>query len=102
MLPEPACRAVARRGSSLHGHDWLRPTRRGDNCPQAQSLGARHPQGRPIAEGRPLVASPATSRGDGASRRGGRPLVGRLPVGKGHHHQRRGDSSGSAMRVKDG
>ncbi|RWW35391.1 hypothetical protein BHE74_00059685, partial [Ensete ventricosum] len=49
-----------------------------------------HPRARSTA------ASPATSRGDDAGRRGGYPLEGRLPVAKGS------SSVGGAVRVKEG
>ncbi|RWW02438.1 hypothetical protein GW17_00034471 [Ensete ventricosum] len=40
------------------------------------------------------MASPATSKGDGVGRRGGRPLAGWLPIGKGSRRLRRGSSNG--------
>ncbi|RWV93517.1 hypothetical protein GW17_00044024 [Ensete ventricosum] len=49
-------------------------------------------------KGQPATASPAVSRG-GASRRGGRPLAGRLSTAKGSHRLCRGSG---AVRVKEG
>ncbi|RWV94094.1 hypothetical protein BHE74_00039191 [Ensete ventricosum] len=54
------------------GHAMLPPARRVDSRWQC---GAR--------KGLPPTASPTASKGDDAGRRGGHPLVGRLPVGKG-------------------
>ncbi|RWW43038.1 hypothetical protein BHE74_00051343 [Ensete ventricosum] len=54
---------VASRGSACE-HSWLRLARRGGSCPRAHPLAAQRPQG------------VAASRGDDASRRGGRPLAG--------------------------
>ncbi|RWW19421.1 hypothetical protein GW17_00016523 [Ensete ventricosum] len=54
---------------------------------------------RPSCKGLPPRASPASSRGDGAGRRGARPLAGRLPVAKGSRHLRRGSD---VVRVKEG
>ncbi|RRT35847.1 hypothetical protein B296_00040496 [Ensete ventricosum] len=64
------------------------------------------PKGRPAAltgrlqgarKGLPPAASPIASRGDDTRRRGGRPLVGRLLVGKGSRRLYRGsgDSDGA-------
>ncbi|RZS20432.1 hypothetical protein BHM03_00052958 [Ensete ventricosum] len=51
---------------------------------------------------RRTVASPAASRGDGAGRRVGQPLAGRLPAAKGSHRLRRDSGNGDAVRVKEG
>ncbi|RZS21387.1 hypothetical protein BHM03_00054020 [Ensete ventricosum] len=48
----------------------------------------------------PPVASPSASRGDGASRRGGRPLAEWLPMGKGSRRLRRGSSDGGADEAR--
>ncbi|RZS19666.1 hypothetical protein BHM03_00052099 [Ensete ventricosum] len=45
-------------------------------------------------KGLPPAASPTAGRGDGASRKGGRPLAGRLPAGKGNRRLRRGSDGG--------
>ncbi|RZR92547.1 hypothetical protein BHM03_00020865, partial [Ensete ventricosum] len=52
-------------------------------------------------KGLPPVASPAASRGGGASRKGGCPLVGRQPTVKGNRRLCRG-SGGDTVRVKEG
>ncbi|RRT34404.1 hypothetical protein B296_00049378 [Ensete ventricosum] len=46
-------------------------------------------------KGLPPATSPITNRGDGASRKGGRPLAGRLPAGKGNSRLRRGSNGGA-------
>ncbi|RRT56372.1 hypothetical protein B296_00044827 [Ensete ventricosum] len=61
------------------------------------SVGHPRPQRGP-AIGHPQGALPAaslvTSRGGGSGRRGGRPLIGWLPTGKGNRRLRRGSSDG--------
>ncbi|RWV77295.1 hypothetical protein GW17_00061895 [Ensete ventricosum] len=52
--------------------------------------------------GQPIAASLTASRGDGASRRGGRPLVGQLLAAKGSRCLCRGSGSGGVVRVKEG
>ncbi|RZS17744.1 hypothetical protein BHM03_00049926 [Ensete ventricosum] len=47
------------------------------------------------------AASPVASRGGGTSRRGGRPLVGRLPMGKGNRRLRKGSDDGGAAEGKE-
>ncbi|RWW36762.1 hypothetical protein BHE74_00058191 [Ensete ventricosum] len=57
-----------------------------------QPLAARHPQGGRLqgaCKGLPPTDSPVASRGGGADRRGGCPLVGRLPTGKGNRRLRK-------------
>ncbi|RWW39686.1 hypothetical protein BHE74_00054957 [Ensete ventricosum] len=73
---------------------------------------ARPPAGEPVMawlptrgghpRARPAAASPAASRGGDAGRRGGCPLVGRLPVAKGSRRFRRGSDYGGEVRVKEG
>ncbi|RWV95038.1 hypothetical protein GW17_00042371 [Ensete ventricosum] len=73
---------------------------------------ARPPAGEPVMawlptrgghpRARPAAASPAASRGSDAGRRGGCPLVGRLPVAKGSRRFRRGSDYGGEVRVKEG
>ncbi|RZR88758.1 hypothetical protein BHM03_00016378, partial [Ensete ventricosum] len=48
------------------------------------------------------MAIPTASKGDDASHKGGRPLAGRLPTGKGSRHLRRGSSGGSGVEGKQG
>ncbi|RWV91797.1 hypothetical protein GW17_00045884, partial [Ensete ventricosum] len=55
-----------------------------------------HPRARSAA------ASPTASRGGAASRRGGRPLAGRLSVAKGNRCLRKGRGGGNTGRVKEG
>ncbi|RZS01368.1 hypothetical protein BHM03_00031224 [Ensete ventricosum] len=69
-------------GSTIHG----------------QAVAKASPQGRPV----PLAGAVArkggqrrSRGGDGAGRRGGRPLVAWLPAGKGSRHLRSGSSDGS-------
>ncbi|RRT31655.1 hypothetical protein B296_00058696 [Ensete ventricosum] len=54
---------------------------------------------RPAHEGQPTAASPTTSRGGGVGRKGGCPLVRRLPAARCHRRQRRGDDNG-AVKAK--
>ncbi|RZS17819.1 hypothetical protein BHM03_00050006 [Ensete ventricosum] len=69
------------------------------------------PRPRPLARGRPAVArvslqgaiarrapaaNPTASRGNDTDRRGGRPLAGQLPTGKGNRCLRRGSGDGNA------
>ncbi|RWW25290.1 hypothetical protein GW17_00010377 [Ensete ventricosum] len=49
-----------------------------------------------------LAAIPIASRGDGASRRGGRPLARRLPTGKGSRRLRRGNDDDNSGKGKEG
>ncbi|RZR71615.1 hypothetical protein BHM03_00006109 [Ensete ventricosum] len=51
--------------------------------------------------GQPPTANPTTNRGDDVGHKGGRPLVGRLPTGKGSRHLHRGDGD-CVMMVKEG
>ncbi|RWW64060.1 hypothetical protein BHE74_00028726, partial [Ensete ventricosum] len=48
------------------------------------------------------AASPAANRGDGASRRGGRPLVGWLPAGKGSRRLCRGNDGDDGTEGETG
>ncbi|RZS23289.1 hypothetical protein BHM03_00056195, partial [Ensete ventricosum] len=57
---------------------------------------ARASRQQPTRKGLPLVAIPSASRGGGAGRKGGRPLVGRLPAAKGNRHLRRGNGDDDA------
>ncbi|RRT50235.1 hypothetical protein B296_00003279 [Ensete ventricosum] len=61
-----------------------------------------HSRLQPARKGLPPVASPATSRGDVAGRRGDRPLAGQLSAVKGSRHLRRGSGGDAALRVKEG
>ncbi|RWV77016.1 hypothetical protein GW17_00062215 [Ensete ventricosum] len=45
--------------------------------------------------------SPIASKGSDASRRGGRPLAGRLPATKGSRHLHKDSSDGDVVRVKE-
>ncbi|RWW43261.1 hypothetical protein BHE74_00051103 [Ensete ventricosum] len=83
----PAGAAVAR------GHDRLWPAHRGGIRLQRGAREASQLQG--ARKGLPPATSPAASRGDDTSRRGGRPLAGRLPANKGSRRLRR-DSGGGA------
>ncbi|RWV79568.1 hypothetical protein GW17_00059274 [Ensete ventricosum] len=56
--------------------------------------GSSRPQAWPACKGLPPVASPAASKGGGASCRGGCPLAGRLLAGKGSHRLRWGNGDG--------
>ncbi|RWW38585.1 hypothetical protein BHE74_00056169 [Ensete ventricosum] len=74
------CRPRARpTAASLQGWQPLTAWR------SQRGLAVGHSQGLPPAASR-------AGRGDGASRRGGRPLAGRLPTGKGNRSQRMGNS----------
>ncbi|RWV85268.1 hypothetical protein GW17_00052952 [Ensete ventricosum] len=84
------------------GRRWLgqQPAReagvaRGGSSTQGRRLRAK-PAG--ARKGLPLAASHAASRGGGVGRKGGRPLAGWLPAGKGSRRLRRGssDDDGSA------
>ncbi|RWV95522.1 hypothetical protein BHE74_00003232 [Ensete ventricosum] len=86
----PVGAAVAR------GHDRLQSARRGSSLPWAQSLASRRPKGRPTI-GHPQGAT--ASRGDDASRRGGRPLARRQPTDKGNRRLCKG-SDGDVVRVE--
>ncbi|RWV94573.1 hypothetical protein GW17_00042877 [Ensete ventricosum] len=78
---------------------WLRPPTRGRLAAARAS-----PKGRPAVpagrsgarKGLPPASSPTVSRGSDTSRRDGRPLVGRLPAGKGSHRLHRGSGGGGA------
>ncbi|RZR73541.1 hypothetical protein BHM03_00025410 [Ensete ventricosum] len=62
--------------------------------PPAKPLAARCSQGgrlQAARKGLPLAASLAPSRGGDAAHKGGRPLVERLPMGKGSRHLHRGN-----------
>ncbi|RWW43252.1 hypothetical protein BHE74_00051114 [Ensete ventricosum] len=80
--PAPLVGAAARMGGTCE-HDRLRPTRRGNSRPRTHQLATRRPQGA------------AANRGGGIGRRGGRPLAGWMPVGKGSHRLHRGSSGGT-------
>ncbi|RZS13212.1 hypothetical protein BHM03_00044762 [Ensete ventricosum] len=69
----PPTGATARRGSSPHG-----------------AATCRHDRLLP------------TRRGGDVGRRGGRPMIGRLPATKGSRRLRRGSDGGGAVRVKEG
>ncbi|RWV96826.1 hypothetical protein GW17_00040437 [Ensete ventricosum] len=62
--------------AAARGHGRLQPVHRGSS-----RSGDRH---LPYRKGLSPVAIPTTSKGGDADRRGGRPLVGRRLVGKGH------------------
>ncbi|RRT44670.1 hypothetical protein B296_00048566 [Ensete ventricosum] len=64
---------------------------------RAKPLTAWRSQGRPTAW-RPQGA--IASRGDGADHKGGRPLAGRQPIGKGSRRLRKGTND--TVRVKEG
>ncbi|RRT75144.1 hypothetical protein B296_00023068 [Ensete ventricosum] len=49
-----------------------------------------------------LAAIPIANRDDGASRRGGRPLVRRLPAGKGSRCLRKGNGGDDSVKGKEG
>ncbi|RWV82989.1 hypothetical protein GW17_00055467 [Ensete ventricosum] len=99
MVSEPRQRG---RGAASHGqppcrvgHPRPRPPIRGwlaavraslKGRPAAPAWGGSHPWARPVA----------ASRGGGASCRGGHPLAGWLPVGKGSCRLRRGNDGGDA------
>ncbi|RZS09845.1 hypothetical protein BHM03_00040966, partial [Ensete ventricosum] len=90
--------AAACRGNSPQGQR-LR-ARRAAASPQGQkSLAARRPQGGRLygaRKGLPLTTSNAACRGCSAGRRGGRPLVGQLLVGKDSRRLRRGSGDDGA------
>ncbi|RRT33484.1 hypothetical protein B296_00032470 [Ensete ventricosum] len=69
-------------------------------CLRCTCIGGGRQQ--PARKGLPPAASPAASRGGGVSRRGGRPLAGRLSAVKDSHRLRRGSDNGGAVRVKEG
>ncbi|RRT51833.1 hypothetical protein B296_00004803 [Ensete ventricosum] len=73
-------------GAATREHGRLRPTRKGQ--PAAASLQGVAARG------------PAASRGGDANRRGGRPLVGRLPTAKGNRRLRKGCNGNGAVRVE--
>ncbi|RWV81201.1 hypothetical protein GW17_00057404 [Ensete ventricosum] len=84
----------ARKGGQRHSQGQ-QPTReasaaRKDTCLQPGARKVGRLQG--ARKGLPPAASPAASRGGGTGRRGGRPLVGWLPGGKGSCRLRRGSS----------
>ncbi|RWV77597.1 hypothetical protein GW17_00061547 [Ensete ventricosum] len=66
-------------------HDWLRAAARGHSRLQHDAR-----------KGLPPATNPTASRGGGASRKGGCPLVGRLPAGKGSHRLHRGSGCDDA------
>ncbi|RWV85676.1 hypothetical protein GW17_00052513, partial [Ensete ventricosum] len=53
-------------------------------------------------KGPPPAASPAASKGDGASHRGGRPLARRLPTGKGNRRLRMGSDGDDDTKGEEG
>ncbi|RZR82141.1 hypothetical protein BHM03_00008504 [Ensete ventricosum] len=77
MVSEPGALAA-------RGHTSLQR----DACKGGRLLGAR--------KGLPPVASPAASRGDSAGSKGGRPLAGWMPTGKGSRRLRRGSNGGDS------
>ncbi|RZR75439.1 hypothetical protein BHM03_00057789, partial [Ensete ventricosum] len=81
----PIARAAACRGGA-YGHGWLRPSHRGDTHKVDRLQGT--------GKGLPPAAYPTASRGSGVDRRGGCPLAGWLPAGKGSRRLRRGSSDG--------
>ncbi|RWV96255.1 hypothetical protein GW17_00041052 [Ensete ventricosum] len=85
---------AARRGDA--GGQKCRPRARPTTAsPQGWQLLAAWRSQRGLAVGRSQGLLPTASRagrGGGASRKGGRPLAGRLPTGKGNRSQRRGNS----------
>ncbi|RWV78908.1 hypothetical protein GW17_00060037, partial [Ensete ventricosum] len=90
---QPPCRAGHPRRGPLQGGSWLQPrlARKGDQ--RAQPLVVRRPQrGRLQGARKGLLpaASLVINRGDDASHRGGCPLAGWLPTGKGSRRLRRG------------
>ncbi|RWW42870.1 hypothetical protein BHE74_00051541 [Ensete ventricosum] len=87
----------------------LRPARRGGACGQRHRSRGQQPlmgtaacstvlakggQLQGARKGLPPAVSPIASRGSDASRRGGRPLEGRLSAGKGNRRLRRGSGGG--------
>ncbi|RRT40140.1 hypothetical protein B296_00030628 [Ensete ventricosum] len=78
-------RAATCRGDAC-GYGWLRPSRRGDTRKVDRLQGT--------GKGLPPATCPTASRGSGVSRRGGDPLAGWLPTGKGSRRLRRGSSDG--------
>ncbi|RWV77333.1 hypothetical protein GW17_00061859, partial [Ensete ventricosum] len=76
----------------------------GDSRPRAQPLAAWHPQGRLAAgclQGAATSGQPYRQQGGGADHRGGRPVAGRLPAGKGSRCLRRGND-GTVMVREEG
>ncbi|RWW53101.1 hypothetical protein BHE74_00040434, partial [Ensete ventricosum] len=86
--------AVPAGRSVTHRHDRLWPAYRGSNCLQRGAREGGRLQG--ARKGLPPASSPTASRGSDTSRRGGRPLVGRLPAGKGSHRLHRGSGGDGA------
>ncbi|RWW36054.1 hypothetical protein BHE74_00058953 [Ensete ventricosum] len=91
--------------AEVAGHDQA-PYRGGRPWPGylqgATALKGSNLQGAASPQGVAPATSPIASRGDGASRRGGRPLAGRLPTAKGSRRLRRGSGSDGAVRVMVG
>ncbi|RRT35060.1 hypothetical protein B296_00031267 [Ensete ventricosum] len=99
-------------GPTTHGQAAARASTKGS--PTAPTMGDSRPQGQqPVGDSRLQhdarkggrlqgarkgllpAANPTASRGSGASRRGGRPLAGRLPACKGSRCLRRGNDDGA-------
>ncbi|RWV78747.1 hypothetical protein GW17_00060231, partial [Ensete ventricosum] len=92
----------ARRGGShlQRGACKGKPARRGGSRLQRGARKGGRLQG--ARKGLPPAASSTANRGDGANRRGGRPLVGQLPAGKGNRRLRRGSSDGCDTKGERG
>ncbi|RRT48265.1 hypothetical protein B296_00053208 [Ensete ventricosum] len=118
----PCGQEVVSHGQALYKGGWPRPGRLQPRLPARGRLDARrwppagavaaHGHGRlwPACKGSRLqgahkglspAVNPTASRSSDVDRRGGRPLVGQLPVGKGRRRQCRG-GGGGAMKVNKG
>ncbi|RZS27797.1 hypothetical protein BHM03_00061322 [Ensete ventricosum] len=82
----PLAGAAARRGGAC-GHGWLRPAREHSRLQCDARKGGQLEGAR---KGLPPAASPVASGGGDAGRKGGYPLAGWLPAGKGNRRLRRG------------
>ncbi|RWV81161.1 hypothetical protein GW17_00057446, partial [Ensete ventricosum] len=84
--PAPLAGAAARRGSTCkHGSDQPVGALVARGHTRLQHRARKGGQLQGARKGLPPVTNPAANRGDGADRRGGRPLAGWLPAGKGSH-----------------
>ncbi|RWV83072.1 hypothetical protein GW17_00055370 [Ensete ventricosum] len=109
-MAKPPAGAVGHSLATCKGRSAVaRPLARGDRPQEQQPARGGHlrarsaaasPQG-PTGKGLPPAAIPAASRGDGAGRRGGRPLVRWLLAANGSRRLRRGSSGNSTVRVEN-
>ncbi|RRT31649.1 hypothetical protein B296_00054450, partial [Ensete ventricosum] len=87
------------------GHPWAWPAMASPRTALPLAIGSRPLGQQPGRGGHPRAWSatgPVASKGDDASRRGGRTLAGRLPAIKGSQGLRRGSDGGDVVRVKEG